>query len=82
MITATIMPYIPKIPAITTGMTDFIMRSGFSTPMEQIPTPLFAVPYDAPRLAKTRAQATPINPKKNALSVSVSVVLINFNKYD
>jgi hypothetical protein len=29
---------------MTTGITDFIIRSGFSTPIEQMPTPLLAVP--------------------------------------
>ena len=36
------------IPAITTGTMHFIMRSGLSTPMAAIPTPLLDVPYDAP----------------------------------
>jgi len=43
-ITETIIPYILKIPDIITGMIDFIIRSGFKTPIEQIPTPDFAVP--------------------------------------
>jgi len=30
-------------------MTDFMIKSGFSTPIEQIPTPDLAVPYAAPR---------------------------------
>ena len=60
MITATIIPYIPRIPAMTTGTTDFMISSGFRTPIEQIPTPAFALPYAAPRLAKTRADATPM----------------------
>lgn len=37
------------IPAMTTGMTDFMMRSGLMTLMAAIPTPLLAVPYAAPR---------------------------------
>jgi len=32
--------------------------------MEQIPTPALALPYAAPRLAKIRAEATPMYPKK------------------
>lgn len=61
-------------------MTDFIIKSGFNTPIEHIPTPDFVVPYDDPRsnirhnniLAKIKADATPIYPKKN-LEVSPSV---------
>ena len=34
---------------MTTGTTDFTIRSGFSTPMVEIPMPLFAVPYAAPK---------------------------------
>ncbi len=36
------------IPAITTGITDFIIPSGFNTAADDIPTPALAVPYDAP----------------------------------
>ena len=64
--TATIIPYIPRIPAITTGMILFMINSGFNIPREDIPTPLLAVPYAAPKLAKTKALATPIYPKKAA----------------
>ena len=49
---------------MTTGTTDFIISYGFRTPIEQIPTPAFALPYAAPRLAKTKADATPMYPKK------------------
>ena len=49
---------------MTTGTTDFMISSGLSTPMEQMPTPAFADPYAAPRLAKISAEATPIYPKK------------------
>ena len=35
-------------PAITTGIIDFMMRSGFMTAMAEIPTPDLAVPYAAP----------------------------------
>ena len=34
------------------------------TPSDEIPTPALAVPYEAPRLAKTKAEATPMYPKK------------------
>lgn len=47
-ITATIIPYIPRIPAITTGIIDFIINSGLITPIMLIPVPLLAVPYAAP----------------------------------
>lgn len=50
--TPTMSPYTPRMPAIITGTTDFRIRSGFSTPIEQIPTPLFAVPYADPRSMK------------------------------
>ena len=58
------MPQIPKIPAMTTGTTDFMMSSGLRTPIEQMPTPALADPQAAPRLAKTSAEATPMYPKK------------------
>ena len=34
------------------------------TPSDEIPTPALAVPYEAPRLANTNADATPMYPKK------------------
>lgn len=43
---------------MTTGITLRITRSGFITPMELIPTPLFAVPYAAPRSARDRTHVT------------------------
>ena len=46
------------------GMRDLKISSGFKTPMLQIPTPDLAVPYEAPKLQKTRAEVTPIKPKK------------------
>ena len=45
---------------MTTGTTDFMINSGFNTPIEHIPTPAFALPYAAPRFAKIRAEATPM----------------------
>ena len=57
------MPYIPKIPAITTGIIDFIIISGFKTPIDDIPTPDLAVPIAAPKFANTSADDTPIKPK-------------------
>ena len=38
--------------------------------MLAIPTPLLAVPYEAPRLANTSADAIPIYPKNDAESES------------
>ena len=46
------------------GTMDLKINSGFKTPILAIPTPLLAVPYDAPRLANTRAAAIPMYPKK------------------
>lgn len=37
------------IPAITTGMMDFMINSGLMTDIAAIPVPAFAVPYAAPR---------------------------------
>lgn len=37
------------IPAMTTGMMDFMMSSGLITDMAAIPVPDLAVPYAAPR---------------------------------
>jgi hypothetical protein len=39
------------------------MRSGLKTPMADIPTPDFAVPYAAPKQVKTMAEVHPIAPK-------------------
>lgn len=36
------------IPAMTTGMMHFIIKSGLRTPMAAMPTPDFDVPYEAP----------------------------------
>eukprot|EP00322_Chrysochromulina_rotalis_P007118 CAMPEP_0115846204 /NCGR_PEP_ID=MMETSP0287-20121206/9742_1 /TAXON_ID=412157 /ORGANISM="Chrysochromulina rotalis, Strain UIO044" /LENGTH=257 /DNA_ID=CAMNT_0003299991 /DNA_START=244 /DNA_END=1018 /DNA_ORIENTATION=+ len=55
-------------PAMTTGMIDFITRSGFITPIDETPTPDLAVPYAAPRLAKMSATAAPMKPKNGALA--------------
>jgi len=37
------------------------------TPSDAIPTPALAVPYEAPKFAKTSAEATPMYPKKYGL---------------
>lgn len=39
------------IPAITTGITDFMINSGRMTAIAEIPVPDLAVPYAAPRAA-------------------------------
>jgi hypothetical protein len=76
----------PRTPAITTGMMFLITRPGFITPIEEIPTPLFAVPYAAPILANTKAEVTPMNPKKGAeaghVSISTDISLAVFLKYN
>ena len=41
---STINPYIPIIPAITTGRRALMTSSGRMTPMDMIPTPDLAVP--------------------------------------
>jgi len=40
------------------------MRSGLKTPIAEIPTPDFAVPYAAPKQVKTIADVQPMAPKK------------------
>lgn len=42
------------IPAMTTGMMDFMINSGLMTDIAAIPVPAFAVPYAAPRAAKQK----------------------------
>ena len=49
----------PSTPAMTTGMIDFITRSGFMTPIDDTPTPDLAVPYAAPRSAWAGDQGAP-----------------------
>jgi hypothetical protein len=44
MITATIIPYIPRIPAITTGIRDFMTIDGLHIEILLIPVPALAVP--------------------------------------
>ena len=63
---AMIMPYMPRTPAMTTGMIDLKMRSDLRTATATMPTPDLAVPYEAPKLAKTRAQAMPIDETRAA----------------
>lgn len=43
------------IPAMTTGMMDFMMSSGRITDMAAMPVPLFAVPYAAPNAEEERS---------------------------
>lgn len=42
------------IPAITTGMTDFMISSGRMTAMAEMPVPDLAVPYAAPKAEKIK----------------------------
>ena len=44
------------IPAMTTGMSAFITKSGRKVPIPAIPTPLFAVPYAAPTAAHRKKE--------------------------
>lgn len=44
MMTATIIPYIPKIPAMTTGIKDFITTLGLQIAILLMPVPALAVP--------------------------------------
>lgn len=44
------------IPAMTTGMMDFMMSSGRITDMAAMPVPLFAVPYAAPNAEYERRE--------------------------
>ena len=53
----------PNTPAMTTGMIDFITRSGFITPIDDTPTPDLAVPYAAPRSVAAETET-----KKNFVS--------------
>lgn len=52
--TATTSPQMAIIPAITTGIIDFIISSGLITDMAAIPVPDFAVPQAAPSAEKTK----------------------------
>ena len=49
------------------------------TPIDEIPTPDFAVPYAAPILAKHKAAVTPMKPKNGAEvgHVSYDTVILN-----
>lgn len=58
----------PTTPAMTTGMSAFITRSGRDTPIPAMPAPAFAVPYAAPRFDSAIAAAAPKYPKKGALA--------------
>eukprot|EP00344_Euplotes_crassus_P002751 CAMPEP_0197003556 /NCGR_PEP_ID=MMETSP1380-20130617/8458_1 /TAXON_ID=5936 /ORGANISM="Euplotes crassus, Strain CT5" /LENGTH=63 /DNA_ID=CAMNT_0042422093 /DNA_START=5 /DNA_END=196 /DNA_ORIENTATION=- len=55
-----------------TGTMDLKMSSGLRTPIDAIPTPDLAVPYEAPKFANTKAEAIPINPKNAAWPASTS----------
>lgn len=48
---------------LTTGMMDFMIKSGLMTDMAAIPVPDLAVPYAAPRAESAIADAAPMHPK-------------------
>ena len=66
MMMAIIMPYMPRIPAMTTGMIDLKMRSGLSAAVSTIPSPALAVPNAAPMFEKIIAAAIPKAPNPTA----------------
>jgi hypothetical protein len=47
------------------------IRSGLRTPIAEIPTPDFAVPYAAPKQVNTMADVQPMAPKKGCRNWSV-----------
>ena len=59
---AIIMPYMPRIPAMTTGMMHLKIRSGLEDATSTMAIPDLAVPKAAPRLEKTRADPMPNAP--------------------
>lgn len=63
---AMIMPYMPRIPAMITGMIDLKISSGFSAATATIAVPDLAVPKAAPMLEKVRAAAIPRAPNAMA----------------
>jgi len=54
------------IPDMTTGMSDFMIRSGLNVPTPAIPIPDFAVPYAAPIHPKVIAKQMPDIPMNGA----------------
>lgn len=67
--TEMIIPYTPRMPAMTTGISDFIISPGFRCAMPAMPTPAFAVPNAAPKSTLSTAlletamdSVTPKNP--------------------
>lgn len=54
------------IPDMTTGMSDFMIRSGLKVPTPAIPMPDFAVPYAAPTHPKVIAKQMPAIPMNGA----------------
>lgn len=66
MRTAMTRPYTAMIPDITTGTSDFMMRSDLKVPTPEIPMPDLAVPYAAPIDPKIIAAAIPAKEKKGA----------------
>jgi hypothetical protein len=54
------------IPDMTTGIKDFMIKSGRNVPTPEIPIPDFAVPYAAPIDPKIIADAIPAKEKNGA----------------
>ena len=57
------------------GTVDLNSSSGFNTPIEQIPTPLFAVPYAAPRSSSYFRNLTGENECASNSNISKEFVL-------
>jgi hypothetical protein len=47
----------PRIPAMTIGISDFMIRPGRLWPIPVMPTPDLAVPYAAPKSDKSELTA-------------------------
>lgn len=75
--TETTSPYTDKIPDKTTGISDFMIKSGLKVPIPAIPMPDLAEPMAAPTQEKTMEAAQPARPKKGAKrGLSSSLVLM------
>ena len=59
-------PYMPRIPAITTGMIVLKTSSGLIAVVSRMATPALAVPKAAPKFAKKRAATQPRLPRPTA----------------
>jgi len=66
------------IPAMTTGMIDFIISSGRITAIAAIPVPDFAVPYAAPSAEHTDTQKMTHGATKSATEMQWSGFIGSF----